>query len=155
MKKKTLTIILSLTLLLLAAGGFLLGKSLKARKAGTYSAAGAEYKCSMYATMSPEEITASLSLEQKAAQMVMPAVYRVSPGKMKAHDYGSILSTPGSLDAAAWRRLVDEYQNAALSSEAGIPYLASECGFTPGRRGINADSYESDYQHIKETLREI
>ena len=123
MKKKTLTIILSLTLLLLAAGGFLLGKSLKARKAGNYSAAGAEYKCSMYATMSPEEITASLSLEQKAAQMVMPAVYRVSPGKMKAHDYGSILSTPGSLDAAAWRRLVDEYQNAALSSEAGIPYL--------------------------------
>ena len=44
---------------------------------------------------------------------------------------------------------------AEFAAEAGIPYIASECGFTPGRRGINADTYESDYQHIKETLREI
>ena len=42
-----------------------------------------------------------------------------------------------------------------FAAEAGIPYIASECGFTPGRRGINSDTYESDYQHIKETLREI
>ena len=72
--------------------------------------------------MSPEEITASLSLEQKAAQMVMPAVYNVSPNEMKKNDYGSILSTVGSIDAASWRSLVDEYQNAALLSDAGIPY---------------------------------
>ena len=44
---------------------------------------------------------------------------------------------------------------AEFAAEAGIPYLASECGFTPGRRGINADTYESDYRRIKETLREI
>lgn len=42
-----------------------------------------------------------------------------------------------------------------FASEAGIPYIASECGFTPGRRGINADTYESDYQNLKETLRTI
>ena len=42
-----------------------------------------------------------------------------------------------------------------FAAEAGIPYLASECGFTPGRRGVNTDTYESDYQHIKETIREI
>lgn len=42
-----------------------------------------------------------------------------------------------------------------LAAEAGIPYIASECGFTPGRRGINADTFESDYQNLKETLRAI
>ena len=42
-----------------------------------------------------------------------------------------------------------------FASEAGIPYIASECGFTPGSRGINADTYESDYQNLKETLRTI
>lgn len=42
-----------------------------------------------------------------------------------------------------------------FAAEAGIPYLASECGFTPGKRGINCDTYESDYQNIKETIREI
>ncbi len=123
MKKKTITIILSLTLLLSAAGCFLLGNSLKAQKEEKYSVAGAEYKCTGYASMSPEEIVASLSLEQKAAQMVMPAVYNISAENMKDHDYGSILSTVGSVDAASWRRVVDEYQNAALLSDAGIPFI--------------------------------
>ena len=73
--------------------------------------------------MSPEEIVAGLSLEQKAAQMVMPAVYNISPDKMKANGYGSILSTVGSIDAASWRNVVDTYQDAALLSDAGIPYI--------------------------------
>lgn len=76
-----------------------------------------------YLTMTPEEIVASLTLEQKAAQMVQPAVYNVSEYDMLNNDYGSILSTPGSLSAAGWRELVDGYQSAALDSEAGIPYL--------------------------------
>lgn len=42
-----------------------------------------------------------------------------------------------------------------FAAEAGIPFIASECGFTPGRRGINADTYESDYQTIKDMLREV
>lgn len=73
--------------------------------------------------MSPEEIVAGLSLEQKAAQMVMPAVYNISPDEMKANGYGSILSTVGSIDAASWRNVVDTYQDAALLSDAGIPYI--------------------------------
>lgn len=42
-----------------------------------------------------------------------------------------------------------------FAAEAGIPYIASECGFTPGKRGINADTYEADYIRLKDTLREI
>ena len=120
MKKRTISVLLLLTMLVSTAGCIFTGKTRDAKK---YSIAGSEYKCTEYASMGPEEIVAGLSLEQKAAQMVMPAVYNVSPDQMKANDYGSILSTPGSMDAAAWRRVVDEYQNAALLSDAGIPYL--------------------------------
>ena len=42
-----------------------------------------------------------------------------------------------------------------FAAEAGVPYIASECGFTPGKRGINADTYESDYQNLKETIRAV
>lgn len=42
-----------------------------------------------------------------------------------------------------------------FAAEAGIPYIASECGFTPGRRGINADTYETDYMTLKEMLRAV
>ena len=120
MKKRTISVLLLLTMLVSTAGCIFTGKTRDAKK---YSIAGSEYKCTEYASMGPEEIVAGLSLEQKAAQMVMPAVYNVSPDQMKANDYGSILSTPDSMDAAAWRRVVDEYQNAALLSDAGIPYL--------------------------------
>ncbi len=40
-----------------------------------------------------------------------------------------------------------------FAAEAKIPYVASECGFRPGRRGICADTYEADYYRLKETLR--
>ena len=120
MKKRMLSILFLLMMLAAAAGCFFNGN---ARNAKTYSVAGSEHKCVEYASMSPEEIVASLSLTQKAAQMVMPAIYNVSPSQMKGNDYGSILSTVGSIDAASWRRMVDEYQHAALLSDAGIPYL--------------------------------
>ena len=42
-----------------------------------------------------------------------------------------------------------------FAAEAGIPYIASECGFTPGHRGLSADTYESDYINLKDTLREV
>ena len=123
MKKRTISVLIALIILLSAAVCFLYVNSPKDNETKKYSIAGSDYKCLEYASMSPEEIVAKLTLEQKAAQMVMPAVYRVSADKMKANDYGSILSTPGSLDASSWRNLVDEFQNAALSSEAGIPYI--------------------------------
>ena len=123
MKKKAMSVLLLLTVLVSVSGCSLIGSFPKVGQPETYSVEGSEYKCTGYASMSPEEITASLSLEQKAAQMVMPAVYNVKPENMKDNDYGSILSTPGSIDAASWRSLVDRFQNAALLSEAGIPYI--------------------------------
>ena len=76
-----------------------------------------------YTAMSSEEIVAGMTLEQKTAQMVQPAVYNVSAKTMKKNDYGSILSTTDCIDAAKWRKTVDDLQNAAISSEAGIPYI--------------------------------
>lgn len=76
-----------------------------------------------YTAMSPEEIVAGMTLEQKTAQMVQPAVYNVSAKTMKKNDYGSILSTMDCIDAAKWRKTVDDLQNAAIRSEAGIPYI--------------------------------
>ena len=120
MKKRTISVLLLLTMLVSTAGCIFTGKTRDAKK---YSIAGSEYKCTEYASMGPEEIVAGLSLEQKAAQMVMPAVYNISPDEMKANGYGSILSTVGSIDAASWRNVVDTYQDAALLSDAGIPYI--------------------------------
>lgn len=38
------------------------------------------------------------------------------------------------------------------AEEAGIAVLATECGFTPGARGIDTDTYESDFARIKDSL---
>ena len=79
-----------------------------------------------YKGMSAEEIVASLTLEQKAAQMVQGAFYNVSFNDMKEHDYGSVLSKYEDLPnptAKEWRETVSGYQSSAVSSEAGIPYI--------------------------------
>lgn len=82
-----------------------------------------EYKYMKYAAMTPEEITAALTLEQKAAQMVQPAVYNVSEQEMLENCYGSILSKRSSVSDWEWRTLVDGFQKSAVESEAGIPFL--------------------------------
>ena len=82
-----------------------------------------KFKYQKYASMSPEEIVGELTLEQKADQMVQPAIYNITEEDMKANDYGSILSTMGSINAAGWRQTVDSFQKAAIESEAGIPYI--------------------------------
>ena len=123
MKRKTIIVLLLLVMLVSSAAFFIISHFLKADEAKKYSITDTEYKCTEYASKSPEEIVAGLSLEQKAAQMVMPAIYNVKVKQMKDNDYGSILSTPGSIDAASWRSIVDDYQNAALLSDAGIPYI--------------------------------
>ena len=46
-------------------------------------------KYQRYASMTPEEIVGELTLEQKANQMVQPAVYNITTEDMKANDYGS------------------------------------------------------------------
>ncbi len=74
---------------------------------------------------SVEEICKGLSLEQKAAQMVQGAVYNIDQNAMEENDYGSILSTYGesAFNAEQWKNLILQYQNSALKSKAGIPYI--------------------------------
>ena len=79
-------------------------------------------KYETYAAMTPEEIVSTLTLEQKAAQMVQPAIYNITEEDMKANDYGSILSTVGCIDSDVWAETVDGFQQGAIESEAGIPY---------------------------------
>lgn len=76
-----------------------------------------------YAKMSPEQIAASLTLEQKAAQMVQPAIYKTSNDDMRENGYGSVLSTAGHTNAEQWRKIVDDFQQASLESPSGIPFI--------------------------------
>lgn len=79
-----------------------------------------------YSSMTPEEICAALTLEQKAAQMMEPTFYHVDPSEMAAIDYGSILSKPEQWPmptAEEWFELVTLYQTYAMQSDAAIPYI--------------------------------
>ncbi len=78
-----------------------------------------------YAGQTPEEILAKLSLEQKAAQMVQPAIYVMEnpEEQMRQLDYGSILSKMEALHAPDWRALIDGIQKAALDSASGVPFI--------------------------------
>lgn len=79
---------------------------------------------SRYAGMTAKEIVAKLSLEEKAAQMVQPAVYNVTTSVMKNFGYGSILSDLSYTQTVSqWKKTVLDYQKAALDSSSGIPYL--------------------------------
>lgn len=77
------------------------------------------------ADATPEEIVASMTLEQKAAQMLQPAIYRATPAAMRKYGYGSILSQYQTMDmtAAGWKSTVRSYQEAALVSPGGIPFI--------------------------------
>lgn len=81
------------------------------------------FKYESYADMSAEDITACLTLEQKAAQMVQPAVYCVTEADMLENCYGSILSKTQSVTFEKWQEIVDSYQKAAIHSYSSIPYL--------------------------------
>ena len=79
-----------------------------------------------YSSMTPEEICATLTLEQKAAQMMQPTIYHVDPSEMSTTDYGSILSRIDDWPmptAEEWFATVNEYQSYAIASEAGIPFI--------------------------------
>ena len=88
-----------------------------------------DYKYQWYSTMTPEEITSVLTLEQKAAQMVQPISYMVSEDKEKpfrTYCYGSLYADEGMFTEEEWREMVDAYQREAIESEAGIPYLVAQ-----------------------------
>ena len=76
-----------------------------------------------YGGKSASEITASLTTEQKAAQMVMAACYSITPEMMSDKCYGCVLSQGEHLDHSRWQQYVDMWQTEALSSEAGIPII--------------------------------
>ena len=80
-------------------------------------------KYTQYAGMTAEEIVASMTLEEKASQMVLPACYNLSEEEMAYACYGGILSQGEHLNAAEWRAFTTAFQQAALQSDAGIPYL--------------------------------
>ena len=66
-----------------------------------------QYKCQRLAGKSPERIAASLTLEQRIAQMLMPAVYHLEEGMMKENCYGAVLSKTDTLTASEWKALSD------------------------------------------------
>ena len=76
--------------------------------------------------MTPEEIVADLTLEQKAAQMVQPIVYNIDESVMNDNCYGSVYGEEGMHTAAEWRTMVDGLQVSAINSDAGIPYLLAQ-----------------------------
>ena len=78
---------------------------------------------SRWAGWTAEEITDQLTLEQKASQMVQPACYNIFADDMKRNCYGSILSQGANLNAAEWRDYTAWFQEAALQSAAGVPYI--------------------------------
>lgn len=88
-----------------------------------------QYKYQWYATMTPEEIVGTLTLEQKAAQMVQPILYKTQADEskpMSVNCYGSIYGDEGMLTAEQWRKTLDEFQKEAIESEAGIPYIVAQ-----------------------------
>lgn len=78
-----------------------------------------------YVGMTAEEITATLTLEEKVNQMMISAVYNMGTGEMAENNYGSILSTYGFVEQTPedWSKLITEYQENAMKSSAPIPFI--------------------------------
>ena len=74
---------------------------------------------------SADDILAEMTREEKVWQMIQPAVYVANKDEMKTYDFGSILSKADDsyLSSTEWKKLILEYQNAALESESGIPFI--------------------------------
>ncbi len=92
---------------------------------GTDAAATDENGKRSYENMTAAEIAAMLTVEEKANQMVMPAIYNLTLKDMERNDYGTILSTIGltGFDAERWSNTIDNYQQNALESDTGLPFV--------------------------------
>ena len=84
------------------------------------------FKYQKYAAMTPEQIVADMTLEQKAAQMVQAVVYAIDNETMLTGCYGSIYGEEGMRTAAEWRELTDGYQQAAIDSGSGVPFILAQ-----------------------------
>ncbi|MBP5432594.1 BspA family leucine-rich repeat surface protein [Ruminococcus sp.] len=76
-----------------------------------------------YAKMTPKQIVEEMTLEQKAAQMVQSIAYMTSDEEMQEQCFGSVYGDAGMYSSAEWRELVDGFQQGAVDSETGIPYI--------------------------------
>ncbi|MBQ7201126.1 MAG: glycoside hydrolase family 3 protein [Eubacterium sp.] len=77
-----------------------------------------------YAGMEPEDVLAELTIEQKASQMVMAAIYRIDgAASMREMDYGCVLSKADALPAPEWRETIADLQQGAVESESGVPFI--------------------------------
>lgn len=78
-----------------------------------------------YSGMTAAEITATLTTEEKAYQMVIPAIYRTDRSDMQDYCYGSILSqfAPTAYTALEWGNIIDGYQKNALKADSPIPFI--------------------------------
>lgn len=76
-------------------------------------------------TQSVEELVSSMTIEEKAAQMIQGAVYSLGTKEMEKYSYGSVLSafSPQEFSVEDWRNTVNSLQEAALKSKTGIPYI--------------------------------
>ncbi len=74
---------------------------------------------------SVQEVLSSLSLEQKAAQMVQGAVYSITEMELSTYNFSSVLSEFGRLDTTAngWKKTVQRLQVASLKSQSAIPFV--------------------------------
>lgn len=70
----------------------------------------------------PAEWVKTLTLHEKAAQMVQGAIYNITESTMKENDYGSALSG-ADMTSDEWREQILNLQKAALASKTGIPYV--------------------------------
>lgn len=129
--KKTFSTLLALTVVLSASGCNTATLPERTTTAATVAAATTTAateaetmpKYQKYASMTAEEIVATLTLDQKAAQMVQPAIYAVSESDMQKYCYRSILSKYNSVTYKEWQSIVDGFQQKVIDTDAGIPYL--------------------------------
>ena len=123
---KTKRIIAGLLILSLTAATACIDKNSVFAPTATSGSSETAADFASYAKMTPEEICKTLTLEQKAAQMMQPTIYNTLPLEMKATDYGSILSRVDNYPmptAEEWKKTVTEYQTFALQNDAPVPFI--------------------------------
>ncbi|MBQ0001460.1 MAG: glycoside hydrolase family 3 protein [Clostridiales bacterium] len=118
-KKITFILICSILLAFTACGS-----AKETAEAAENTKIAAEARLKELAGMTPEEIVAQMTIEQKAAQMIQPAIYYLIDEDIQQEvNYGSILSKIVGYGEKDWQETIDEFQRQSLASESGIPML--------------------------------
>lgn len=122
--RKILSVICSCLILFSATscGNFTKPESKPANSATVQAAAGTNTQSTA------EKVTVlmkKMTLQQKIAQMLQGAGFRLTYNDMQKYCYGSVLNggNSRSRDAATWLSFVEGYQKAAMSSKLPVPCL--------------------------------